>query len=73
MGLLKDGLAALGHAARRRSLAQAVYGADDGGVVCSSLMAAIMLQNRDNELPVPLATRYLVFLSQDTEAVSTHA
>ncbi len=50
MGLLKDGLAALGHVARQRSLAPAVYAAEDAGVGCPSLMAAIMLQNRDNEV-----------------------
>ncbi|BDA47247.1 probable abnormal spindle-like microcephaly-associated protein homolog [Coccomyxa sp. Obi] len=49
MGLLKDGLSALGHVARRRSLAPAVYAAEDAGVDCPSLMAAIMLQSRDNE------------------------
>lgn len=53
MGLLKDGLSALGHAARRRSLAPAVYAAEDAGMDCPSLMAAIMLQNRDNEVPKP--------------------
>lgn len=55
MGLLRDGLSALGHAARRRSLALPVYAAEDAGVDCPSLMAAVMLQHRDNEVPlVPL-------------------
>ncbi len=50
MGLLRDGLSALGHAARRRSLSADVYSAEDAGVDCPSLMAAIMLQHRDNEV-----------------------
>ena len=50
MGLLRDGLSALGHAARRHSLALAVYAAEDAGVDCPSLMAAVMLQHRDNEV-----------------------
>ena len=50
MGLLRDGLSALGHAARRRSLAHAVYAVEDAGVDCPSIMAAVMLQHRDNEV-----------------------
>ncbi len=50
MGLLRDGLSALGHAARRHSLFADVYSAEDAGVDCPSLMAAIMLQHRDTEV-----------------------
>ncbi|KAK9905711.1 hypothetical protein WJX75_004975 [Coccomyxa subellipsoidea] len=60
MGLLRDGLSALGHAARRHSLALAVYAAEDAGVDCPSLMTAVMLQHRDNEEVYMAATAILL-------------